>query len=238
MLVRDVGSLRAGGSGLLLFAIGFAIWLMPLFGGRTGLQHADDLFNQLAKQSTYFQPEAGNRAAVWHGVPVDLGVGVKSPAEAQAVVRLVAAAGGSARALDDGRVRVEGDLGQLGQAAVDDADLLFHGREADLEARYSLDARQVVHNWWTIFDGLAKRYVQLNRSDEADFAKYVATRVLEPAFNFAGIQPKRVSELFGAASLLLGFYLVFTIWYGFSILAIFEGLGIRATASAAQKKEA
>jgi hypothetical protein len=40
-----------------------------------------------------------------------------------------------ATALNDGRVRIQGDLGPLGKAACADVELLFKGNEKDLQCR-------------------------------------------------------------------------------------------------------
>lgn len=65
----------------------------------------------------------------------------------------------------------------------------------------------------------------------------MTTRVLEPSYNFAGIKPRKISENIGIVALLLGFYIFYTLWYGFSIMYLFEGLGIKAT-KPREKKEA
>jgi hypothetical protein len=69
----------------------------------------------------------------------------------------------------------------------------------------------------------------LNRPAEADFAKFMTTRILEPSYNFAGIESKSISENVGIVAFLLMFYIFYTVWYGFSIMYLFEGLGIGAT---------
>jgi hypothetical protein len=65
----------------------------------------------------------------------------------------------------------------------------------------------------------------------------MTTRVFEPAYNFRGITPMRISDNYGKVIFLLVFYVLYTLWYGFSIMLIFEGVGISAT-SAGLKKEA
>ncbi|HXZ35113.1 MAG TPA: hypothetical protein VEL68_03740, partial [Thermodesulfobacteriota bacterium] len=60
--------------------------------------------------------------------------------------------------------------------------------------------------------------------------------VLEPAYNFAGIETRPIGENIWTVALFLGFYLLYTLLYGFSILFLFEGLGIQATKSKGKKE--
>ncbi len=100
-----------------------------------------------------------------------------------------------------------------------------------------MSGKEVVYCWWAAFDGLTRRLVQENRHTEADFTSFITTRVLEPSYNFAGIENRNIEESFWTTALLLGFYLFYTLLYGFSISFIFEGLGIKAT-KPREKKEA
>jgi len=61
------------------------------------------------------------------------------------------------------------------------------------------------------------------RGAEADAARFMTTKILEPAYNFRGIVAEPARENVGWLTGLLGFYLVCTLWYGFGILYFFEG---------------
>ncbi len=95
----------------------------------------------------------------------------------------------------------------------------------------------MIYYWWVAFDGLTRRFIQENRSSEADFTRFLTARLLEPAYNFAGIETKSIGENIWTVAFFLGFYLLYTLLYGFSILFLFEGVGIQATKSK-EKKEA
>ena len=235
--VVDQKRFGVGLLGLLTFLVVLAFWLFPVLNHKTGLEWADELFNQLAKNSMSFMPAATRRAARFEGVIVDLGVNPRWPGGDVRIAQIVEGNGMSARVVGDGRVRIVSDLGLLAKAAAQDADLLFKGQEQDLRNRYGMSGKEVVYYWWTAFDGLIRRYVQENRPAEADFARFMTTRVLEPSYNFAGIQSKDISKNVGIVVFLLGFYIVYTLWLGFSIMFLFEGIGIRAT-KPAEKREA
>ena len=236
MLVRDRKKFWIGLIGLVLFSAILMFWTSPWGNYKSSLEWADGLFNQLAKDSTYFIPEAVKLAGRFEGITVDFGVNPRWPGADSVMAKILQANAFSATVLNDGRVRIKGDLGLLGKAASADAELLFRGREKDLEGRYGLDGKEVIYYWWITFDGLTRRLIQENRSLEADFTRFMTTRVLEPSYNFAGIETRNITENAGTVSFLLGFYVFYTLLYGFSILFIFEGLGIKAT-KAKEKRE-
>lgn len=235
--VVDQKKFGIGLVGLITFFVVLAFWLFPVINHKTGLEWADGLFNQLAKNSVSFMPAATKMAATFEGVTVDLGVNPRWPGGDVRVAQIVQANGMSAKVIGDGRVRIVTDLGLLAKAATEDADLLFKGEEQELQNKYGISGKEVIYYWWTAFDGLVRRYVQENRPAEADFASFMTTSVLEPSYNFAGIKSKSISENVGIVVLLLVFYILYTLWLGFSVMYLFEGIGIRTT-KPAEKKEA
>jgi hypothetical protein len=80
----------------------------------------------------------------------------------------------AAHVIGDGRVRIRGDLGLMSKAAAMDADLLFENRDRELQGKYGMSGREVIYYWWTAYDDLVRRYIQLNRPSEADFADYLS----------------------------------------------------------------
>ena len=218
------------GAGLLgVFAVVLVAMVAPLFGGQNLLAVADELFNERAKASTDVLAKANEKAADWTGTDVDLGVSPGELAEPQAMMAVVSEHAETSLT-PDGRIRVIGNLGGLAQAAISDAEALFLNDTARLEEEYGGQAApDSVYAWWLVFDGLSRRYVQENRADEAAFTKLVATKVLEPAYNFRGIEVTSSGESTAKLALLLVFYVGYTVLYGLGIMYLFEGLGICAT---------
>ncbi|HTU03171.1 MAG TPA: sulfite exporter TauE/SafE family protein [Candidatus Sulfotelmatobacter sp.] len=227
--LADRKKLGFGLLGLASFFATLSVWVLPLVNHRTGLERADALFNQLAKGSIDFSADALRRAERFRGVPLNFGVNPRWPGGDREVARIVAANGLSAQVLGDSRVRIVGDLGALAHSAAADAHLLFTGQAGVLQAKYGLPGKEVVYCWWSAFQGLARRYTQENRPDEAEFATSLAVRVLEPAYNFAAIEARQISDSALVVTFLLVFYVVYTLWLGFSIMAIFAGLGLQVT---------
>jgi hypothetical protein len=235
--VRNKRKFCLGLGGLILFSVILGLWLRPWATHRSGLEWADHRFNRLAKGSTYFIPGAFELARKFEGTTVDFGVHSRWPGTDELMARVIQANGFAASLLEDGRVRVRGDLGRLGLAASADADLLFKGCEGRLKEKYGVEGKEAIYYWWATFDGLTRRYIQENRTPEADFTRLMTGQVLEPAYNFAGIEAGSYGESFGSVLFLLGSYLLYTLLYGFSILYVFEGLGIEAVRPK-EKKEA
>jgi hypothetical protein len=103
--------------------------------------------------------------------------------------------------------------------------MAFANDDQKLTDKYKIKPEEVTYCWWIIFDGLTRRYVQENSVDTANFMKTMSTKVFEPAYNFRGIQAQNFNDIFVIALILLIFYVLYTLWYGFSIMYIFEGLG-------------
>jgi len=223
--------------GLITFFIVLSFWSFSVIGHKTGLEWADDLFNQLSKNSAYKIPTAINKATQFKGVIADLSVDPKWPGADEKVAKIMTANGIAAHVIGDGRVRIRGDLGLISKAAITDADLLFEDQDEELQSKYGMSGREAIYYWWTAFDDLVRRYIQLNRSSEADFTKFIMTRVLEPSYNFAGIKRRNISNNISLVVFLVSFYIFYTVWYGFAIMYLFEGIGIKAT-KVGRKEEA
>jgi hypothetical protein len=69
--------------------------------------------------------------------------------------------------------------------------------------------------------------LQLSKDFEnAKMINEVNKKVVEPAYNFYGIQAQKVTDRLGMMSALLVFYVGYTIWWGYARFHMFEGLGI------------
>ena len=55
---------------------------------------------------------------------------------------------------------------------------------------------------------------------------HVTKKAVETAHNFYGIEAQKVTEKAGLMTGLLVFYVVYTMWWGFAIFYLFEGLGL------------
>jgi len=230
MLIRHKGRALLG---LLLgvsFFVVLALLFTPLFGGQDGLVSADGLFNRLAKGSSYAVPQLS--ASVRKVEGQDVAVSVKMGSAEQAATALKVFSKAAAETTADGAVlNVKGDLAKLLGAALRDSDAMYFNKADELRATYGMDGRAVLLSWYTALSGTAAELLKGNRRSiaQSKIVQSVATKGVEPAYNFYGIQPESVSRRAGPLTFLLTFYLGYTLWWGFAIYFLFDGCGLAMT---------
>ena len=233
--IVDKRQFTLGVVGLITFLVVLVVFLAPIFDGKTGLRAADDLFNSLSKNSANYIPDVVKSAKKFEGKELDFKVKAKDAEEADKT-RVLLEAAGAAVTQDGTTLTVSGDLGAIANTAMADADSSFNVRKGEVQARYGFPAREAVYYWYNVFKAIETKCLKENLGKEALFAKKVRTKGLEPAYNFSGIPPASIGERLGITVGLLVFYIVYTIWWGISVMLIFEGLGITASKPAAKKE--
>jgi len=210
---------------LLSFAVVLVIIFMPVFGnGRNGLQFSDDFFNSLAKGSSNFmehmrhevaQPQTGTSFAV--------DISLDNPDQAQKAGALFTQAGAQVEVAGQ-KLKISGDLGKVLLQAIADAEDAFTGDK--LRAPYSFGAKDAVKTWWFSLKKVADALTKQKAFRQARAINEIQERALEPAFNFFGIAPAKVSENIALLTFMLIFYVIYTLWYGYGIYMVCEGLGL------------
>jgi hypothetical protein len=122
---------------------------------------------------------------------------------------------------------VSGDLERILAGCLDDADLLFSNDGTSIEAKYARGGREVVHGWWKALKAMDKDLKRQSRFADAAVVLTVKKKAVECAYNFHGIEPRRIADNLGIVLFSLVFYVVYTIWYGYAIILIFEGCGLK-----------
>lgn len=229
-MVKDRTKFTIGLVGLVTFVIALTVFLSPVLEDRTGLQWADGFFNQLSKSSSYFLPKVSEESVDYAGKSFWAQVTAQDPVIAEHLERVFAVAGAQTR-LQGNTVELAGDLGAVARAVIADAESMYRGRERELQAAYGFTGREAIYCWWTALDAIYRQFLAEGDIPTSNFASMLRTKVCEPAYNFVGIAPRSPSEAGLPLFALLSFYLLYTVWYGFSILYLFEGLGITAQAS-------
>ena len=117
-------------------------------------------------------------------------------------------------------------------AALEDSDQMYHNNGDYIKKKYGVEdyekMKQMFRQWHNAFKGIHKQLTLQKKVNEADFIKKVITAAIEPAYNFYGIDAVKISEKAGLAAGFLVFYVLYTIWYGYGVLYLFEGLGLSA----------
>jgi hypothetical protein len=74
---------------------------------------------------------------------------------------------------------------------------------------------------------MERRLQNQARYPEAEMISAVIKKGVECAYNFYGIEHERIADKIWVVLLSLVFYIVYTIWYGFALMFMFEGYGLR-----------
>jgi len=215
------------GAGLMAgFIVVLVLMFLPLFNGKNTLNYLDDLFNSISKGSAYYIPKLKNDIQVISGKNVDLELTLPSGEIARDSQTLFARNGIPAT-IEGSNLRVQGGMGQILGAAIEDADILFHNRGEQLESKYGIDGRPALYTWWNTLKAMQKSLNEQELFEEGKVVYSVMTRGVETAYNYYKIVPQSMSEKLGMVLFALVFYVIYTMWYGYAILYMFEGWGLQ-----------
>jgi hypothetical protein len=250
MLIHN-GKAFARGFILLVSFLGiFVVFFLPVFpaqeaGGAKikGLEYADHLFNTLSKGSSLFLDPAMQAAGSidkptaerTRGKRVDIEVSFKDEPTLESA-RTLLAEQGYAVAESGGGLKIQGDLHALLRAALADSFSTYHNRLEEVAARHNgADGRKVMKTWWSLLSAMVKPMQRAGQVEEAAAVATVVSKGIEPSYNFYGITPMRVADNIPLVAGFLLFYVVYTLWYGFAIFELFEGVGLTMKKSVKQE---
>lgn len=216
--------------GLILmasFSAVFVMIFMPLFGGgKNGLEYLDNLYNSISKGSAYYVPELKDQSGALSGKIVSMTLEMASADAAEKALPLIGFSGGAVKA--QGPVlSVEADLGKLMENCLEDVDLMYHNRGDQVRDKYGMDERQALYTWWALTNQMDKALKKQKLFKEAKVVATVSKKGVETSYNFYEIEPRKISEKIGVVVFSLVFYVIYTVWYGFAIMFLFEGVGLR-----------
>ncbi|MBE0429156.1 MAG: hypothetical protein IBX61_04710 [Thermoleophilia bacterium] len=209
------------------FWISFAIMMSPVFGeGRNILNVTDDLFNSVSMASVAkYIPEARETAETVVGEEVSFTTEGKDEGQTERIRQLLEQNG--AAVTGEQELQVQTDLGILLEGAADDSQTMFDGEGAALASRYGYDERHVMNDWWTALDEGARDLTRQGEFEASNVVNELLEKAVEPSYNYFGITPKSASSEAPLIILSLAGYILYTVWYGYSLLFMFEGWGLR-----------
>jgi len=216
-----------GGLGLLIgFAIVLVLFFLPLYKGMNGLDNLDRLYNSISKGSAYYIPKVKEESAKFLGAPVAVRLALKEGGQPEQTALLFR--GGGAQAVVSGsEIRVEGDLGKILENCLLDADAIYHNDGRKVADKYGYDEKRVLFNWWKAFKEMDKELKKQKKFKEASLISLVSKKAVETSYNYYRVEPEKIGDKLGTVIFSLIFYVVYTLWYGFAILFLFEGWGLR-----------
>jgi hypothetical protein len=226
MVIHNKGPFVLGMFLALSFIGVLILTFSPIYGGgMNGLDFADDLFNKLSKGSSYFIPKLKEANKEFQGKSFAVTITLEKPKEVEQINKLFTAAGSKVE-VQGTNLKIEGDLGKTIDLVLKDSDLMFHNQGKELMSTYGFDEKEVMKGWWTALSKIDKFFKKNLKIEEANHISEINKKGIEPAYNFYQIEPQRVIDRAGLMTFLLVFYVFYTLWWGYAIFYLFDGVGL------------
>ncbi len=216
-------------SGIVLIASFIAVLVaifMPLLDGHNSLEFLDNLYNSISKGSAYYVPDCQEKVAALGDASISAEVGMKDADQAAQTAAMLTSLGVTATASAE-KLSLEGPVAKPFDAVLADADLMYKNDGDALKQKYNIEAKQAMYNWWSLMSALSKTLLKQDNIREGNVADSIVKRAIEPAYNFYGIQAEKISTKWMLLAASLAFYVLYTVWYGFGLLFLFEGVGFQ-----------
>jgi hypothetical protein len=234
----------------LSFLVALFLIFSPIFGdGKNGLVFADDLFNKLSKGSSYFIPKVAKENEKFMGKMFSVSIKVSKPEDkpgdaekrAERAAKLFAVNPGAKAEVIGSQLKIEGDLGLVLKAALEDSDVMFKNEGDKIKAKYESamatdDVKQMFRQWNNVLPKINKEFAKEKKIEEANIVSAVTKKAVETAYNYYGVEAQKVSEKALLMTGLLVFYVIYTMWWGFAIFYIFDGIGLTMSKSKVKKE--
>ena len=104
---------------------------------------------------------------------------------------------------------------------------MYFNKGKDVSDKYGYGERQVLYNWYKALNAAEKDLKKQKKFTEAKLVAQVLQKAVECSYNYYQIEPQKISERLGIVIFSLLFYIGYTLWYGFAILFMFEGWGMK-----------
>lgn len=222
------------GFGLLAsFAVVLALLFSNVFPGpgstkQNGLNYLDSLYNSISKDSAYNNniPPLKKRAVDSDTVQLTATIKMTDAKQAAQTALLFQKAGAEATVSGE-QIAINGKLGKIFASCLEDADNMYKNDGKTISSKYGMDERQVLYNWHTAFKMLIKELNHQQKFKDAKEFDAISKKAVEFAYNYYKIEPLKITENIGIVTFSLVFYVIYTMWFGFAVLFMFEGWGLK-----------
>jgi len=211
---------------LIAFFAVLALFFTPIFGGLNGLDYLDSLYNSISKGSAYYIPKLKDEAKTFSGNNVELSVAMANPTQAQQTSRLLAKTGATV-SVTDARLKASGDLSKILDGVLADADAMYKNDGKAVADKYGFGERQALYTWWQAFKAIEKDLNSQKKFKEAKAIANISKKGIEASYNYYKVEPQSIMDRLGVVIFSLVFYVIYTLWYGFAIMFMFEGWGMQ-----------
>lgn len=208
------------------FVIVLVIFFLPVFGGKNGLDYMDNLYNSISKASAYFIPKVVDECEDYSGEMVSVTLHMPDERTAEQSARLFEK-GGAKTNLSGTTLQASGDLGKMLKNCLEDAEAMYRNDGNQVLKKYEYEGRQALYNWWVACKEMDKDLKKQKKFKEAKMVTEVKDKAVEPSYNYFGIEPQKIMDKLGIVIISLIFYVVYTLWYGFAYMYMFEGWGMQ-----------
>ncbi len=234
MLIKDKRAFLRGSVMALVFVGILCVMFMPIFKGGNAFRATDKLFNTISKGSTYYIPLLRENAKPHAKAELEGTLTLEKEILDDARKVLVAA-GADVTPSGDDALKVEVAMGTLYDAVLRDSDDMFENRGKAVSDRYGIPEKRVLLAWWKTFKAIAKEMDSKKRFPESSYIGELISRGIEVGYNYYTITPEKASDRWLILTGALIFYVIYTLWWGFAVYFLFEGVGLQLTAG--HKKE-
>jgi len=224
--------------GAVLAASFFGVLLLifsPIFGdGRNGLTYADEMFNTLSKGSSYFIPELQKNSENFKGQTLSVRISAAKPDDKpgdtekriENISKVLTTAGAKIEVTGTD-MKIEGDLGAILVSALQDSDAMYKNQGDAIKARYGADdEKKIFRQWYNAFTSMDKALKKDGKVEQAKVISDVTKKAVETAYNYYKVEAVKVKDKAVLMTALLVFYVAYTMWWGFAIYYIFDGVGL------------
>jgi len=225
-MIEKKGEFYGGVALMATFLLVLIIIFMPVFNGQNALNYLDSLYNSISKGSAYYIPKVKAESDTFNGNTIEVTLAMATEHQAAQAATLYMQNG--ARAKVSGRdLKISGDLGQVLAGCLADAEKMYHNDGQAVAQKYGYDEKRVLFTWWMGFKIMEKELKAQKKFKEAKIVALVVKKAVETSYNYYRIDPQKIGDKYGIVIFSLVFYVLYTLWYGFAILFMFEGWGLK-----------
>jgi len=211
---------------MAVFAVVLIIVFSPVFKGQNGLEYLDALYNSISKGSAYYIPKVKEEVDKFSGNSVSVTLAMANEEQAKQTA-LLFMKGDALVNVSGTELKVTGDLAKILNNCLADADDMYNNLGNKVSTKYDYDEKRVLYNWWKASKAVDKDLKKQKLFKEAKVVGVVINKAVESSYNYYKIEPQKISDRLGIVIFSLIFYVAYTLWYGFSIMFMFEGWGMR-----------
>ncbi len=225
-MIAEKKTFAKGAIMMVIFIAVLIAFFSPILNGQNGLEYLDDLYNSISKGSAYYIPKVKTEVDPFMGASATMKLDMGDKAHADQTAMLFQKADASTE-VSEGILTVTGDLGKILDNCLTDADSMYHNNGKAITEKYGYNEKQALYNWWKACKEMDKDLKRQKKFKEAKVVTMLKKKGVETSYNYYTIEPQKITDRMGIVIFSLIFYVIYTMWYGFSIMFMFEGWGLQ-----------